>query len=115
VTAITGGNRQLEADRRTVVKLGTNWQPSAKTDFRLRADYVHQTIDRPIQNIFGPTPALEAAFPDRFVRHSEGQLVSMDLRPLNFDQSRKDTLRVGFDFTKPLKSRRPPQSVIDQI
>ena len=114
VTAITGGNPDLEADRRSVVKLGANWQPFPKTDLRLRADYVHSRIDQPISNIT-VTPAIEAAFPDRFVRDASGQLVSVDLRPVNFDNSRKDTLRIGFDFSKPLKSRRPSQSVMDQI
>ncbi len=114
VTAITGGNPDLEADRRSVVKLGANWQPFPKTDLRLRADYVHSRIDQPISNIT-VTPAIEAAFPDRFVRDSSGQLVGVDLRPVNFDNSRKDTLRIGFDFSKPLKSRRPSQSVMDQI
>jgi hypothetical protein len=114
VDAITGGNPNLKADRRTVVKLSGNWQPFEKTDFRLRADYVHQTIDDPISNITA-TPAVEAAFPSRFTRDSSGQLVRVDLTPINFDQSRRDQLRLGFDFTKPLKSRRPSQSVIDQM
>ena len=114
VTAVTGGNPNLDADRRNVLKLGANWQPFEKTDFRLRADYVHQTVDRPIAGIT-VTEAIEAAFPQRFVRDASGQLVSVDLRPINFDQARKDTLRLGFDFTKPLKSRRPSQSVIDQM
>lgn len=115
VTAITGGNPNLEADRRTVFKAGGNWQPVKDTDFRLRAEYIHSTIDRPIQNIFAVTPALEAAFPDRFTRNSAGELIAADLRPLNFDQARKDTLRIGFDFSKPLKSRRPSQSALDQL
>ena len=51
VTAITGGNPDLLSDRRNVWKLGANWQPFAKTDLRLRADYVHQAIDNPISNI----------------------------------------------------------------
>jgi hypothetical protein len=114
VTAITGGNPDLLADRRNVFKLGANWQPFKDTDFRLRADYVHQTTERPVSSIT-VTPEVEAAFPDRFVRDSSGELVSVDLRPVNFDSSRKDVLRVGFDFSKPLKSRRPSQSVIDQI
>jgi hypothetical protein len=113
-TAITGGNPDLLSDRRNVFKVGANWQPLKDTDFRLRADYVHQTIDRPISSIT-VTPQVEAAFPDRFVRDSSGELVSVDLRPVNFDSSRKDVLRLGFDFTKPLKSKRPPQSLIDQI
>ena len=114
VAAVTGGNPDLLADRRMVWKLGGNWQPIKDTDLRLRADYVHSTIDRPISSI-SATPEIEAAFPDRFVRDDSGQLVSVDLRPVNFDRARRDTLRVGFDFSKPLKSRRPSQSVIDQM
>jgi len=114
VTAITGGNPDLQSDRRTVLKFGGYWQPIKNTDLRLRADYVHQRIERPISTVT-VTPTIEAAFPDRFVRDANGDLVSVDLRPLNFDSSRKDTLRIGFDFSHPLKSRRPSQSVIDQI
>jgi hypothetical protein len=114
VTAITGGNPNLRSDRRTVVKLGSYWQPFQNTDLHLRADYVHQTIENPISDL-NATPTIEEAFPDRFVRNASGQLVRVDLRPVNFESSRKDTLRIGFDFSKPLKSRRPSQSVIDQF
>ena len=121
VTTLTGGNRELQADRRTVFKLGGNWKPSEKTDLTLRADYVHQKIDRPISSIT-VTPQIEEAFPERFERCpplatecTPGQLLSVDLRPVNFDSSERDTLRIGFDFTKPLKSRRPSQAVIDQF
>jgi hypothetical protein len=122
-TVITGGNPDLLADKRNVFKLGANWQPLKNTDLRLRADYVHSKIDRPIQGIYGPTPALEAAFPDRFVRHMvcdddghcTNQLVSADLRPVNFASATRDTLRIGLDFSKQLKSKRPSQSTMDQI
>jgi hypothetical protein len=114
VDAITGGNPNLRADRRDVWKLSGNWQPFPKADLRLRADYVRSTIDRPISNIT-VTRDIEAAFPSRFVRDSTGQLVSVDLRPINFDSARKETLRLGFDFSQPLKSRRPSQAVIDQM
>ncbi|HET7604512.1 MAG TPA: TonB-dependent receptor [Sphingomicrobium sp.] len=113
-TVTSGGNPDLEADRRKVVKLGANWQPFENTDLRLRGEYVHQTIDRPISNLT-ITPTIEAAFPERFVRDESGELVSVDLRPVNFESSRRDSLRLGFDFSKPLKSRRPSQAVIDQF
>ena len=114
VTAITGGNPDLEADRRNVTKLGANWQPFENADLRLRAEYVHQTIANPISSVT-VTPTIEAAFPERFVRDSSGQLVSVDLTPLNFESSRRDTLRIGFDFSKPLKSHEPSQAVRDQL
>lgn len=112
VNAITGGNPDLGADRRHVFKLGANWQPFQNTDLRLRADYVHTRISDPISNFPGPTAALESAFPERFVRDGEGNLVSVDLRPVNFDSSRRDALRIGFDFSKPLKSAAPSPAAI---
>ena len=114
-TAITGGNPDLNAERRNVLKLGANWRPSTKIDLRFRADYVHQRTDRPISSFPGPSAALEAAFPERFIRDSSGVLISADLRPVNFDGATRDTLRWGFDFTKPLKSARPSQALIDQF
>jgi hypothetical protein len=80
----------------------------------LRADYVHQTIARPISNI-SATPEIEAAFPERFTRDASGQLARVDLRPVNFDSSRRDQMRLGFDFSQPLKSRRPSQAVINEL
>jgi hypothetical protein len=115
ITAITGGNPDLQADRRSVFKVGGNWKPLKETDLRLRAEFVSSTIDRPVQSIFAVTPALEAAFPERFTRNPAGELIAADLRPINFDEARRDTLRLGFDFSKPLKSRRPSQSALDQL
>jgi len=112
VTAITGGNPNLDSDRRNVFKLGANWQPFQNTDLRLRADYVHTKIEDPISSFPGPSAELEAAFPDRFVRDDDGNLVAVDLRPVNFESSRRDTLRLGFDFSKPLKSAPPSQAAI---
>ena len=113
VTAITGGNRELEADRRDVLKLGGNWKPFEETDLRLRVDYVRSRLSDPISSFPGPTAALEAAFPERFVRNSAGELVSVDLRPVNFDSARRDTFRLGFDFSKSLKSAPPSPAVIE--
>lgn len=113
-TAITGGNPDLQSDLRHVLKVGGNWQPLEKIDLRLRAEYVHQTIARPISNIT-VTPTIEEAFPGRFVRDAGGQLVSVDLRPINFQESRRDTMRIGFDFSHPLKSHQPSQAVLQQM
>lgn len=111
----TGGNPALLADRRRVWKLAANWQPFKGKELRVRGEYVRSVIDRPIQSLFGPTPALEVAFPDRFVRDSGGTLISADLRPINFHRARKDMLRLGFDFSRQIKSPRPSPSVMDQI
>jgi hypothetical protein len=115
VTTVTGGNPDLRADARNVFKIGGNWQPLKETDLRLRAEYVHQAIDHPQASFPAASEALEAAFPDRFDRDADGNLVRVDLRPVNFERSRKETVRWGFDFTKPLKSRPPSQAAIDSF
>ena len=114
VTATTGGNPNLRSDRRNVVKLSGNWQPFAKVDLRFRVDYVHQTIAHPISDLT-VTPGLETAFPGRFVRNTAGQLLSVDLIPVNFAGSTRDQMRIGLDFSHPLKSHQPSQSVLQQM
>jgi hypothetical protein len=113
VAVVTGGNPNLRTDRRRTFDLGARWQPLDSIDLRLRADYAHVTIDRPISNIT-VFPELEQAFPDRFVRDAEGNLVSVDLRPVNFSSARRDTLLVGFDFTRPLRSHRVTTSEVQK-
>ena len=112
VTTVTGGNPDLESDKRRVFKLGGNWQPIEKLDLRLRADYVHSNTDRPQASFPAASAALEAAFPDRFTRDALGRLTRVDLRPVNFMSARRDTLRYGFDFTKPLASAPPSPEAI---
>ena len=114
VTTI-GGNPKLQAERRSVLKVSANWRPLRDIDLSLRGEYARSTTDRPVGEIFAVTAALEDAFPDRFTRDSADQLIAADLRPINFDTGRKETLRVGFDFSKPLKSSPPSQSTIDWL
>lgn len=115
VTTLTGGNPTLDSDRRTVFKLGANWRAMETPDLRLRAEYVSQRIDDPQIGFPAATPALEAAFPDRFVRDAGGTLVRVDLRPVNADKSRRDTIRWGFDLTKSLRTARPSQQQIQSL
>jgi len=111
VTTLTGGNPDLRGDTRNVLKIGGHWQPFEKTDLSLRAEYVRQTTDDP-QASLTISEAMEAAFPQRFSRDANGTLVAVDLRPVNFQEARRDTFRWGFDFTKPLQSKPPSQAAI---
>ena len=114
-TEISGGNPALTADRRNVLKIGGNWKPLAEANLRIRAEYVRSTLDNPISSFPGPSAALEAAFPERFVRDGGGNLVSVDVRPVNYDRARRDSLRWGIDFSKPLASARPSAARIEQL
>ncbi len=111
---LTGGNPLLRPDRRNIFEISGDWQPFPLVNFKLRADYAHVSIDRPISDIT-VFPVLEEAFPDRFVRDSAGNLLSVDLRPVNFDSARRDLLRIGFDFTKPLRSKSVSQTDVQRL
>ncbi|MHA6718385.1 TonB-dependent receptor [Sphingomonas sp. RS6] len=104
ITTITGGNPSLVADSRHVMKLGLELRPLDGTDLSMRADYVTSRTRNDISSFPAATAAIEAAFPDRFVRDAEGDLVSIDNRPVNFAENNTEQLRWGFNFSMPLKS-----------
>jgi hypothetical protein len=104
VTQIDGGNRSLAADERHTLKIGLTLKPLAKSDLTVIANYVHTKTDNEIASLPSPTASIEAAFPSRFVRDASGQLVSVDVRSVNFDNETEDSIRMGFNFSIPLKS-----------
>lgn len=104
VTQIAGGNRNLLADERHTLKIGLTLKPFTKSDLTVIANYVHTRTDNEIATLPSPTADLEAAFASRFVRDATGQLVSVDARAVNFDYQSEDSLRLGFNFSVPLKS-----------
>jgi hypothetical protein len=106
-TTVTGGNPNLAADRRRVLKLGATIKPLSGTDLTLLANYTDSRIDNPIASFPTATPEIEAAFPDRFDRDGAGTLVRIDNRPVNFDSSRQRQIRWGLNWSVPLKAPPP--------
>lgn len=104
VSRIEGGNTALANDSRRVLRAGVNLRPlgrdGGQTRVTLNANYVRTRIDHPIANFPLITPALEAAFPERFTRNAEGTLTSIDSRPLNFDAIDREELRGGINLTR---------------
>jgi hypothetical protein len=115
VELISGGNPELEADSRRVLKLGLNFRPWEERDLDFRADYTRSRTSNPISGFPGPTAAIEAAFPDRFDRDTEGNLTRVDTRPVNFDSAARDEFKWGFNFSKSLPSARPSPAQIAQM
>ena len=91
ITQITGGDPNLKAEDRRILKLGVNWQPVSDKDLRLNLAYTRTEADNEIASFPAITPDLEAALPDRFVRDADGNLLSIDARPLNFFKREQQT------------------------
>ena len=104
ITRIDGGNANLIADNRSVMKLGLNLRPLKDTDLTLNVDYNKSTIRNPIAAFPTATAEIEAAFPDRFVRDGSGTLIRIDNRPVNFLRSEREQIRWGLNFSKAISS-----------
>ncbi len=110
VTRISGGNGELKADDRHVLKLGLNLAPLAtpRTRLTVSANYIHSVTRNAIGSIAGATPQTEQAFPDRFLRDEDGTLVSVDSRPVNFDRAEREDIRWGFNLTRVIRAPTRP-------
>ncbi|WOK35983.1 TonB-dependent receptor domain-containing protein [Sphingomonas sp. C3-2] len=109
VSQVTGGNLTLDESKKQLIRLGLMVKPFSKPDLRFSANYTRTNTDNPVMSFPDPTPQIEAAFGDRFLRDADGRLIQIDARPINFAEARTEQLRWGVDFSMPLKSRMQKQ------
>jgi hypothetical protein len=107
ITRIEGGNPDLLANNRRVMKLGLTVKPIEDTDLTILANYTDTRIDNPTASFPTATPEIEAAFPDRFLRDADGTLLRIDSRPVNFARSEKRLFRWGFNWSETLAAPPP--------
>jgi hypothetical protein len=108
VTQISGGNRALQADDRTVFKVGLTFKPLPTQDFTFTANYINSHIANAIGAFPSASAAIQAAFPDRFIRDADGELEEEDDRPVNFASQDRQELRWGINYTRPVGKQPPP-------
>ena len=110
VTYLTGGNRDLEVERRRRTALGVTWQPLADADLNLSFDYVG-SVGRGAFAALPPVNAdVQAAFPDRFQRDGGGRLIAVDARPVPFALVRRQEIRTGATFYRSFGRTSPVPS-----
>ncbi|MFD1786575.1 TonB-dependent receptor [Sphingomonas floccifaciens] len=107
VTLLSGGNPLLRSPENRSTNLSINARPFSSTDLNITAEYTRRRTLNPIQNLSTPTAAIEAAFPDRFLRDATGQLIRVDARPVNFVRSDQQQLRYGFNFSRRIGPAAP--------
>ena len=107
VTTLSGGNPDLKADTRHVMKLSAELKPLEESDLNLNLTYLDSRIDDPIGSIPSVDAAVQAAFPDRFMRDEDGRLISYDLRPLNFVEETKRNLSWRLSWRKTFEQEKP--------
>lgn len=107
VTRFTGGNPDLDADDRQVVRIGGTLRPLTDTDLSLSSTWTWSRTEDEIASFPTITPDLEAALPGRFERDPDGNLVSIDARPLNFERYERQDLRTGLNFSRAFGTPTP--------
>ncbi|WP_311267888.1 TonB-dependent receptor domain-containing protein [Sphingobium sp. WCS2017Hpa-17] len=111
VTSVYGGNPDLSPERRRTLTLTANIQPLRTDAFRASLIYEDATIHDQSATISVLTPAIAAAFPDRFLRDAAGQLTTVDLRPVNLYRERQRTVKATLSFSGEVGSKpeKPPE------
>ena len=115
VTRLDGGNPALRADERHIFKLGLNATILSNPNLVLNAQYLRIRTDDAIASLPAATAAIEAAFPDRFLRDGDGDLVEIDNRPVNFARERRNQLRWGFNLSVPLRASAAQQRRLGEM
>lgn len=107
ITTTTGGNPFLLAEQRRDLKLGLNWSPPMIEGLNLSVNYNRNKSNDTANSFPLLTPEIEAAFPDRVTRDSNGVLIALDQRPVNFDRSENSQIRWGLNFGKSFGQQEP--------
>ena len=92
---VTGGNPGLGSGRRRTLSLGATLRPFDPRLLSLSVEYRGQRSTGGAGGFPGFTPAVEAAFPDRFVRDASGRLVRVDARPIRIVHDITERLNNG--------------------
>lgn len=104
IDRISGGNPALQAEKRRDVKISLGYQISQTPLLSVSSNFFRNRSSGTIASFPALTPEIERAFPERFLRDANGRLLSIDTRPINYDETRSDVLRTGFNFFNPFKS-----------
>lgn len=107
--AVTGGgNTDLAPEERQIRTLGIGWRPIKDKQLNLNLSYIDTRITDQVANIGSATAALQAAFPERFVRDDTGRLLRADIRPVNLFREVERKLKAEVSFFGAIGPTPPP-------
>ncbi|NRD88536.1 hypothetical protein C8024_02240 [Sphingopyxis sp. BSNA05] len=96
----TGGNLALPAEKQRDIKLAVNYRPEWLDGFTFLGEYFRNNSDNVASSFPLLTPEIEAAFPDRVTRDTNGRLIAIDQRPVTYANVYSERIRYGIDFSK---------------
>ena len=96
---ITGGNPLLRAETQSDLKFSGSWQLPFLSGASLTAEYIRNRSRDVTAGFPLLTPSIEQAFPGRVIRDSDGQLLTLDRRPVTFAEQNWKRLRYGLEIS----------------
>ena len=108
VVQITGGDSGLKAEKVTTKRLTGLLRLVPRLKLNLNADYTDTSRRNFVSSLPEASAAVMLAFPDRFIRDSGGNLTTVDLRPVNFDEAEEKRFRWGLSMNTALGAAPPP-------
>lgn len=104
VTLISGGNINLENEKRQVSNVGFTLKPFRQRNVSLFLEYTDVRRSNPIETFHVFSQQVQSGLPARFGYSAAGQLLTADVRPINLYKSDESKLSWGFNLTKSLAS-----------
>ena len=98
VNRLTGGNAALRPEEQRDIKLALNWRPAKPDGMYFNLEYFRNRSSNVTADFPLLTDEIEAAFAARVIRDTNGRLVSIDARPINFAKRKSDSVRLGIGY-----------------
>jgi hypothetical protein len=102
VTLISGGNQLLSPERVRTERIAVNLRPLQSISLQMNAEYTGIRTSDSVSSLPLESAPIFLAFPERFVRDTNGFLSTVDTRPVNFERQSRDQVRYGFSLNLPL-------------
>ncbi|GGD88133.1 hypothetical protein GCM10011515_04700 [Tsuneonella deserti] len=103
----SGGNPDLLAETQRDFKLSANYDLDWFDRTNLVVEYFSNRSSNTTEAFPLLTPAIEAAFPDRVTRASDGTLLAIDRRPVTFAERSSSRIRYGINMSGKLGKPSP--------
>jgi len=107
ITRTTGGNPALDSESREDLTFNANWSPQHVQGLQLTFSWARNNSQDIATALPTSLAETEAAFPGRFSRDGLGVLTAVDARPISIAERDIESLRIGFNFSRPIGGARP--------
>jgi hypothetical protein len=113
VIEISGGVPTLARQRSVQRQTGLTFTPQGRLNLRLSFEYGYRSDRNLLAALPQASLTILELFPNRFVRDREGQLASVDVRPVLFAGRTERELRSGINLSLPVGKGGPSLDEVD--